>query len=165
MKYLNQAGVATIGDCAAVSPGFFGDGWDQEVTLNGTNTYTGMSKTGNIYTLNRSFFCKNLTLLNSGITLITYGYKIFCTGTVVNNGTIHNSGSTGAIGGAGGVGYAGLPGPIVPDGDVGGGGRGGNRRHRGQCGRRGIRSGRRRSKPFDGRHRRERRNRRNRYLF
>lgn len=100
------AGVAS-GDVATVGQIYpFVDGSDSAVVMDGTNTFSGFtSKSGSQYTLTRDVFATSLTV-NSGVTLLTGAYRIFCTGMFTNNGTVENlgpaaSGITGATGSAG----------------------------------------------------------------
>lgn len=51
-------------------------------------------------TMTSDIFCRNLTV-NSGITLNTNGFRIFCTVRLTNNGIISNSG----VSGSGGIGF------------------------------------------------------------
>src|SRR5262245_52666679 len=108
MRYRDIAGRDILTSQAALDIGMFGDGSDVSPVLDGTTTYNAFSTLTNpgasgVYTLSRSIFCLNLTV-NGGITLKTAGFKIFCTGTLTNNGTITNSGSAGgnASGSSGG---------------------------------------------------------------
>lgn len=64
----------------------FGNGMDGDVTISSNTTLT------------RDMYYNNLTI-NSGRTLKTNGYKIFVKGTLINNGTIDNSGENGGNGG------------------------------------------------------------------
>lgn len=117
----------------------FGDGSDSTATLDGTATVTWASKSGSVYTMTRDCLVSALTV-NSGVTLKPSGWRIYCTGTVTNHGTISNDGNnatsatggtatgngtlgSGPIGGAGntGAGSAGSTGGIA----VGSGGAGG----------------------------------------
>jgi hypothetical protein len=84
--------------------GFFGDGSDGTVTLDGTTTYTAFAtKSGNTYTLSRDVMLSSLTI-NSAITLNQSGYMIYVDGTFTNNGTITAAGgnASGATGGSSG---------------------------------------------------------------
>ena len=106
--------------------GFFGDGSDGSVTFDGTSTVLGLVPSSSTYTLNRSIFCVDLTV-NSGATIITAGYKIFCAGTLINNGTISNAGKVGGNGGNGGGagGAAGAAGAALASNELGGSSAGG----------------------------------------
>jgi hypothetical protein len=74
--------------------GLFGDGSDGSVTLDGSTTYNSFSSlAGSTYTLTRDVFASSLTI-DSGVTLQTANYRIFCTGTVTNGGTVDNSGAS-----------------------------------------------------------------------
>src|SRR5436190_6909409 len=83
---------------AAGEVGIFGDGSDGEPIFDGATNYaTYSSRSGSVYTLTRSVFFKNATV-NSGVTLNASGFRIFCSGTLLNSGTISNSGVDGGIG-------------------------------------------------------------------
>jgi hypothetical protein len=82
--------------------GLFGDGTDGAVTLDGTTTVSWATLSGGNYTMTRNPMLTRLTI-NSGVTLNTAGWLIFCRGTVTNNGTIsavggNASGSTAGTG-------------------------------------------------------------------
>lgn len=82
----------------------YGNGYDGAATIAGTVTLT------------RDMQYTTLTV-NAGAILITAGFRVCCSVSLTNNGTIHNDGAngSGSIGGAGGIG-----------GSLGAGGRGGN---------------------------------------
>ena len=66
----------------------FGDGSDGAVTLDGSTTYNAFSTlVSGVYTLSRDIYTTNLTINNS-VTLAQNNWRIFCTGTLTNNGTI-----------------------------------------------------------------------------
>ena len=44
------------------------------------------------YTLTRDIHCTSVTI-NNGVTVKTANYRIFCRGTITNNGTISNNGN------------------------------------------------------------------------
>ena len=78
--------------------GLFGDGSDSTVLLDGTNTFSGlMSKSGNTYTLLRDVYATTLTV-NTGVTLITGNWRIFCTVAITGAGTIKQDGNNGSNG-------------------------------------------------------------------
>lgn len=81
----------------------FGDGSDGAVTISANTTLT------------RDMFYSSLTI-NSGITLNTAGYKVFVSGTLLNNGTISNAGGAGTA--ASGT-TAGTGGSAAPSGTLG----------------------------------------------
>jgi hypothetical protein len=82
--------------------GVFGTGTDGAVTLDGSTTYNGFSSlAGSTYTLTRDVQASGLTINNS-VTLKTANFRVFCTGTITNNGTISNLGAN-AAGGTGGA--------------------------------------------------------------
>ena len=80
--------------------GLFGDGSDSSATLDGTATVSWAGKSSSVYTMSRDCYCTNLTV-NTGVTLITNGWRIFCQGTLSGAGTIScNAGNaSGATGG------------------------------------------------------------------
>lgn len=80
---------------SATSSAFYGDGFDDIVNLDGTNTYTAfISKVGSAYTLLRNIFPSSFTIA-VGVTLNTNGYQITCNGTSTINGTIGSTGNAG----------------------------------------------------------------------
>lgn len=96
----------------------YGDGSDGSVYFNGTNSYNFATLNSSTYTLTRDVFATDFTV-ESGIVLITAGYRVFAQLYITVSGTIHNNGSdgsgttggTGGLGGffkAGGAGAAGL---------------------------------------------------------
>jgi hypothetical protein len=72
--------------------GLFGDGSDGAATLDGTATVAWASKASSTYTMTRDVFCTSLTV-SSGSTLLTHGYRIFCTASFSNAGTVSSTGS------------------------------------------------------------------------
>ena len=83
---------------------YFGDGYDgASTTVSGTTT------------LSRDMYYTNLTI-NSGAAIDPAGFKIYVSGTLLNNGYINSYGNSGGAGGNGGVGG---------NGSGGGGGAGG----------------------------------------
>src|SRR5262245_27540122 len=98
MKLVDTQARAVVLEQSFLETGMFGDGSDLSPTFDGTNTYPAFaSTTGSapnlVYTLTRSIFCKDMTVA-SGKTVNTGGYKIFCTGTLTNSGTIINAGNS-----------------------------------------------------------------------
>ncbi len=78
----------------------YGDGSDGTVTFDGTTTILGIVPNPNsasvgVYTLARDIFLAAGTL-NSGISIITNGFRIFCQGAFTNNGTIKWNGLSAA---------------------------------------------------------------------
>ena len=69
-----------------------GDGSDGAVTFDGTSTVLGLAPASSVYTLSRDIFCTNLTI-NSGVTIKSNNFAIFCAGTLTVNGTIQNNGT------------------------------------------------------------------------
>lgn len=73
---------------AASSVGIYGDGSDGTVTFDGSTTILGLVPGSNIYTLSRDLYLADGATINSGVTLKTNGYRVLCSGNLVNNGTI-----------------------------------------------------------------------------
>lgn len=116
-KFLRQTGTGAIsavpvwdtlvaGDLPAVTEveqvGIYGDGCDGAATLDGTNTYSFMSKVSAAYSLSRDVYLSALTI-NSGSTLDINGYRLFVNGTltVVSGGILFADGAAGGAGGNG----------------------------------------------------------------
>lgn len=77
----------------SMSGGLFGDASDGSVTFDGSTTILGMVPAANVYTLTRDFFFSSTTI-NSGVSIITNGFRLYCRGVLTNNGTIHWNGNT-----------------------------------------------------------------------
>ena len=113
----------------AVSPpsgnydGAFGDGSDGSATLDGTATVAWATKVGSLYTMTRDCWLTGLTV-NSGVTLLPNGNRIFCQGTV----TIASGGSLLANGnpGSGSTAGAATGSAVLGGGVAGGAGQAGN---------------------------------------
>lgn len=109
---------------ATITSPYYGTGTDGVLTFDGVAAVTSSAFTtamtltpaSNVYTLTRDIYASSITI-SSGVTVYTAGYRIFCTGTLTNNGTIHNNGTNaaGTVGGAG-----------AGQGTLGGGGAGAN---------------------------------------
>ncbi len=80
----------------------FGDGSDGNIVADGTTTIAalGSAPSMSTYTLTRDVYAKNLTV-NSGVTIVTAGFRVFVSETCTNNGTISNNGNAAALGVAG----------------------------------------------------------------
>jgi len=134
-KWVNSSAPA-----GSFAGGLLGDGTDGSATLDGSTTLPWATLNGGVYTMTRDALTTALTI-QSGITLVCAGYRIFCQGTVTNSGTISANGNnatsftgggastprslgTGRTGGAGntGAGSTGGQGGF----GVGNGGGGGN---------------------------------------
>jgi hypothetical protein len=83
--------------------GVYGDGSDGAQTYDGTTTILGMAPSSTVYTLTRDVFLANGSALNTSTSIKTNGFRIFCSGTFTNNGTIFWNGLIGTVGGAGGA--------------------------------------------------------------
>lgn len=75
--------------------GVFGDGSDGAVTFDGSTTVLGMAPSGNVYTLTRDLVLASSTI-NNGVSLNCKNFRVFCNGTLTNNGTIHANGGDGS---------------------------------------------------------------------
>mgnify|MGYP001569786796 CR=1 FL=1 len=94
---------ANLPGLALVGHTLVGDGSDGALVYDGVATILGMAPNANRYTLTRDIYATNLTV-NSGITIRTGGFRIFCRGTLANAGTISCNGSN-AVNNTGGAGY------------------------------------------------------------
>jgi hypothetical protein len=75
--------------------GFFGDGSDGDVTLDGTTTFSWATLVGGTYRLTRNVYFNILTI-NAGVTIDARGYIIAAKANITGNGIIINNGSTAA---------------------------------------------------------------------
>lgn len=89
----------------AIIGAFFSDGSDGDATLDGTNTVNWATKSGSTYTATRVPFLGNLITALTIILNMNNFHGPYGTGTLTNNGTIHNDGNA-AIAAAGGTGKA-----------------------------------------------------------
>lgn len=97
---------AAVNDHVHPSVGLYawwGLGSDGDVSLDGTNTYSFLTKSGNTYTPTRPLFIRDLTIA-AGVTLKYTANILSVSGTLINAGTIHCDGgdASGATGGTGG---------------------------------------------------------------
>jgi hypothetical protein len=72
--------------------GWVGDGSDGNIVLDGTNTYSFLTKTGNVYQQNRDIFANNLTI-DAGKTLQTSQFRTYVLATLTVNGTLTAAGT------------------------------------------------------------------------
>ena len=105
----------TVTTPTVINQALYGGATDGNLTLDGTSTVTGMSRSGTTYTLSRDIYAGNLTI-NSSVTLKAAGYRIFVRDTLTLNGTISNDGTNASGTSAGGA---------TPSGTLGPGGLGG----------------------------------------
>jgi hypothetical protein len=121
---LQQAPVIGVQQLPLTNPlEYFGDGLDGGPVFDGSSTILGMVPVASVYTMTRDIFTTNC-IINAGVTLVTNGYRLFCSLSLINNGTIHNNGGAGGAptagaasggastkvfreGGAGGAGFSG----------------------------------------------------------
>jgi hypothetical protein len=87
-KWVNSS--APIGSFAG---GMLGDGSDGAATLDGSTVVAWANLVGSTYTMSRDALTTALTI-NAGITVVCAGYRIFCQGTMVNNGAIRADGNS-----------------------------------------------------------------------
>lgn len=78
---------AAAGGSSGGGLAIFGDGSDGTVTFDGTTAVLGLTPSSSVYTLTRDLFLAAGTI-NSGVTVKANGYRLFCAGTLTNNGTI-----------------------------------------------------------------------------
>jgi hypothetical protein len=120
---------------SAYAAGLFGDGADGAVTLDGSTTPTMpngsfLSRAGSVYTLTSDVYATDFTV-NAGATLNTANYRVFCTGTFTNNGTVQNNAANGNADGSapaatGSTSASLAPGPAGGVGNTGAGATGNN---------------------------------------
>lgn len=67
--------------------GRIGDGSDGAVNLDGSNTFSFLSKSSSTYTMTRDIYVTDL-IIQSGSTLVTDGYIIYVSGTISGSGTL-----------------------------------------------------------------------------
>lgn len=72
----------------------YGDGSDGSPTFDGTTVILGLTPVSSVYTLARDLYLASPTI-NSGVSIVTNNYKIFCNSTFTNNGTIEWNGKNG----------------------------------------------------------------------
>lgn len=86
----------------------FGDGSDGAGVADGSGALAGASLLAGVYTLTRDVYYTSLTV-STGVTIIPAGYRIFCTGTMMLNGTatIARNGNPGIAGSGTSAGAAG----------------------------------------------------------
>ncbi len=89
-----------------VGPIFYGGGDDGDFVADGTATDPNLTLAGSTYTLNNDCFYRHLTV-NAGITIKTNGFRLFCSGTLLNNGTISCKGNDASGATAGAITHAG----------------------------------------------------------
>lgn len=83
-----------------VVPLWYGNGQDGSVTFDGSSVVLGLTPAGNEYTLTRDILPTSCTI-NSGVLIKMNGYRIYCNGTLTNNGTIHSNGNNATLNVAG----------------------------------------------------------------
>lgn len=106
--------------------GIYGDGSDGVVTFDGVATVLGLVPAANVYTLARDLFLRDGSAINAGVAIVTNGFRLFCSGTLTNNGTIRWNGAAGTLGGAGAAQTVNGNGTVGTTAAIGGGGGNGN---------------------------------------
>lgn len=81
----------------------FGDGSDGAQVFDGTTTILGLAPATSVYTLTRDIWLADQSSIKAGVTIKTAGFRIFCQGELVNNGTIQSNGNAAAANTAGAV--------------------------------------------------------------
>jgi hypothetical protein len=99
-QILESGGSSADPSFASAALAVYGDGSDGALTYDGTTTILGMAPAANVYTLTRDIFLSSMTV-NNGVTIKASGARIYCTGTITNNGTIQNNGNNASTNTAG----------------------------------------------------------------
>lgn len=81
--------------------GLYGDASDGLVVFDGTTTVLGLAPSSSVYTLTRDIWLGNSSAINTGVTIKTAGFRVFCEGNLINNGTIQSNGNAAAANVAG----------------------------------------------------------------
>lgn len=90
------------------SVGYYGDGSDGKVTLDGTATVLGLVPSTGVYTLTRDLFLSGGSVITSAATIKPAGFRIFCQGQLTHNGLIQSDGNAAVADAAGAaLGYTG----------------------------------------------------------
>jgi hypothetical protein len=95
----NGTGAPTWGSAATA---VYGDGIDGSIAFDGNTTpVAGATRSGSTYTMTRDIVASAISVSN-GVTVKPSGYRIYCNGTITNNGTIQANGNdgSGSTGGA-----------------------------------------------------------------
>ena len=69
----------------------------------GSATVAGATLSSGTYTMTRDIYCATGTIIASGSTIKTSGFRLFCQGNLINNGTISSNGNAAAANAAGGA--------------------------------------------------------------
>ena len=106
---VNAAGDLTAASSVAITTsatagglGIYGDGSDGSPTFDGAATILGLASVANVYTLARDLWLASPTI-NTGVTIITNGFRLFASGALTNNGTIQWNGQDAVLNTLGGV--------------------------------------------------------------
>ncbi len=88
--FLTNAGISPIQEIGSI---IFGSPHGINAPIfDGINTFSFASLTGSTYSLVQDIDFSDGAVINSGVSLYTAGYRLFCNGTLTNNGTIYNDG-------------------------------------------------------------------------
>lgn len=92
----------STGGLSSFAAGTFGAATDGSATLDGTATVAWATKSSSTYTMTRDVHATTLTI-NSGVTLVTNGFRLFAQTSVSNAGTVGTPGpsASGTTGGGG----------------------------------------------------------------
>jgi hypothetical protein len=99
----SAAQTALAGAASGAIIALCGDASDGALVFDGTTTIAGLVPAATVYTLTRDLFASTLTV-NSGVTIITAGFRLFATTSVTNGGTLSCNGGAGAAIGTAGAG-------------------------------------------------------------
>lgn len=96
----------------------YGSGQDGAPNFNGVNTFAYAIKVGSVYTLTRDVFIADGSIIRSGATVFTSGFRGFCNGkcTIEAGGILENDGKNAAANVAGGTSAVGTTGVGTPGG-------------------------------------------------
>jgi len=134
---ITQAGTGTTGQIlesngsgtdpafASAPIGVYGDGSDASLNYDGTTTVLGVAPSSSKYTLARDIYASSI-MVHSGVTIIEGGFRIYCTGTLTDSGTVQNNGSNATNSNAGGTAFGGSLGTCGAGGAGGTSGNGSN---------------------------------------
>jgi hypothetical protein len=98
---LQRVGSTLVG--VAELSALFGDGSDGAITFDGATTVLGLVPSGSVYTLTRDVFLADGSSVSAGATIKGSGFRVYCSGLLTVDGTIHADGNaaSGATAGAG----------------------------------------------------------------
>ena len=85
--------------------GYYGDGSDGQLNFisTGSTTVAGATLSSGTYTMTRDIYAAGQTVIPSGTTIKTAGFRFFCQGNLLNNGIIQSNGNNSVANAAGGA--------------------------------------------------------------